>query len=46
MSTTLLIIPGYGGSGVGHWQSHWENEYQNIQRVEQQNWEGIVWLAL
>ena len=39
MTTKILTIPGYGGSGEMHWQSIWEKEFENIERVEQENWE-------
>lgn len=39
MNTKILTLPGYCGSGSEHWQSYWESEYENIARVEQQNWE-------
>jgi hypothetical protein len=34
----VLVIPGWNGSGAGHWQTHWEFEYPNFRRVEQRNW--------
>ena len=34
----ILTIPGYGGSGVEHWQTIWESEFDNIERVEQTDW--------
>ena len=34
----ILTIPGYGGSDKDHWQSYWEKEYKNIERVEQKDW--------
>jgi predicted alpha/beta hydrolase family esterase len=40
MTTKILTIPGYGGSGQKHWQSYWEKEYDNIQRVEQDDWDN------
>jgi predicted alpha/beta hydrolase family esterase len=36
----ILNIPGYGGSGKDHWQSHWDNEFKNIERIEQDNWDN------
>ncbi len=39
MSTKILILPGYGGSGEKHWQSLWELEFKNIMRVEQDDWD-------
>jgi hypothetical protein len=34
----LLTIPGYTGSGPGHWQSIWERSDPSIRRVEQRDW--------
>ena len=34
----ILIIPGLGGSGPGHWQSRWEAKLSTARRVEQDNW--------
>jgi hypothetical protein len=36
--TIVLNIPGLGGSGPTHWQSHWETLYPECRRVEQCNW--------
>ncbi len=33
----VLILPGWQGSGEGHWQSRWE-ALHGYQRVEQHNW--------
>ncbi|MGB3067875.1 MAG: alpha/beta hydrolase [Ottowia sp.] len=33
----VLILPGWQGSGAGHWQSRWEVLY-GYQRVEQHDW--------
>jgi predicted alpha/beta hydrolase family esterase len=38
MTTKILTLPGYCGSGEAHWQSIWESEFDNIQRVEQDDW--------
>jgi uncharacterized protein len=35
---TVLVVPGWNGSGPGHWQSIWERQYANFQRIEQHNW--------
>ncbi|MEE9309969.1 MAG: alpha/beta hydrolase [Cocleimonas sp.] len=40
MTTKILTIPGYGGSGEKHWQTIWETEFENIQRVEQDDWDN------
>ncbi len=38
MKKKILTIPGYGGSDKDHWQTYWENEYPDIERVEQLGW--------
>ena len=35
--TPVLILPGWQGSGPGHWQSRWE-ALHGFQRVEQHDW--------
>jgi predicted alpha/beta hydrolase family esterase len=45
--STILTLPGIGGSGPQHWQSLWEKEYGFI-RIEQQDWHTPVradWVA-
>jgi uncharacterized protein len=39
--STVLILPGLGNSGEGHWQTLWEREY-NFIRVKQRDWETPV----
>ena len=39
MRPPLLIIPGHGNSGPGHWQSLWEAERPEAVRVEMPNWD-------
>jgi predicted alpha/beta hydrolase family esterase len=36
--TSVLVVPGWNGSGVGHWQTVWEQKYPHFRRVEQSNW--------
>ncbi len=36
--TRYLIIPGWQGSPVDHWQSHWQRTLPNSARVEQADW--------
>lgn len=36
--TTILTIPGLGGSGPSHWQSLWDTKHLGCRRVHQQNW--------
>ena len=35
---SVLVVPGWNGSGVGHWQTVWEQKYPRFRRVEQSNW--------
>lgn len=35
----VLIVPGYGDSEPGHWQSLWENRWPGSQRVRQRDWD-------
>lgn len=39
---TILIVPGLGGSGEEHWQSHWERRDPHCRRVEQRDWDAPV----
>jgi uncharacterized protein len=34
----FLIVPGWQGSGPGHWQSIWERKNRKFRRVEQSDW--------
>ncbi len=34
----VLVLPGWQGSGPGHWQSRWEQQY-GYTRVEQHDWD-------
>ena len=36
-ATTILLLPGWQGSGPGHWQSHWEAQHGDL-RVQQHDW--------
>lgn len=43
MSTyDVLMVPGWKSSGPGHWQTLWQAENPDYQRVEQQNWERPI----
>jgi uncharacterized protein len=37
--TSVLIVPGLGGSGQEHWQSHWERGLADAHRVQQRDWD-------
>ncbi|MEW5420675.1 RBBP9/YdeN family alpha/beta hydrolase [Amorphus sp. 3PC139-8] len=42
-----LLLPGIGGSGAAHWQSHWEAENRSFQRFRPADWDQpdlIDWL--
>ncbi|MDR3375199.1 MAG: alpha/beta hydrolase [Ancalomicrobiaceae bacterium] len=44
----VLIFPGLGGSGEGHWQWHWAREIPGAVTVEQSDWakpDPDVWAA-
>ena len=34
----ILLVPGGGGSGVGHWDHSWEEHDPRVQRVIQPDW--------
>lgn len=34
----FLIVPGFNGSGPGHWQHHWLQDIDAAELVEQDNW--------
>jgi predicted alpha/beta hydrolase family esterase len=36
--TNYFIVPGLGGSGANHWQTHFEKSAANFQRIQQKNW--------
>jgi predicted alpha/beta hydrolase family esterase len=35
---TILLLPGLGGSGPGHWQALWRESSPEAELVEQDNW--------
>ena len=36
--STVVIVPGWKGSGPGHWQSLWAQQLEDAVRVEQDDW--------
>jgi len=36
----ILMVPGWQGSGPGHWQSRWERNLTTARRVELRDWVG------
>ncbi len=48
MHTTALILPGFGNSDPGHWQSLWQLENPGFKRVMQHDWINPIcseWIA-
>jgi len=35
----IVILPGIGGSGETHWQTHWEKANPRIRRFQPKNWD-------
>jgi uncharacterized protein len=35
----MIVVPGLGGSGNAHWQSHWLRDRPGAVRVEQRDWD-------
>jgi len=45
----ILMVPGFKGSEPEHWQSRWETELDDVERVQQEHWDAPdleVWLAV
>jgi hypothetical protein len=38
MTTPVLLVPGWGDSGPGHWQTLWEQANPGFRRVVQRDW--------
>lgn len=38
LTATILILPGLGNSGAGHWQTIWEEQNPAFKRINQQDW--------
>ena len=48
MVTPVLILPGIGGSGPEHWQSVWQCQRCDYQRIEMPDWDAPrleVWVS-
>jgi predicted alpha/beta hydrolase family esterase len=37
--TPVLVVPGWTNSGPEHWQSIWQREHPDWQRVQQDDWD-------
>jgi predicted alpha/beta hydrolase family esterase len=42
MSASILLLPGIGNSGPGHWQTLWANTHASMQRIGGQDWDNPV----
>lgn len=42
MKQIALILPGFGDSDSGHWQSLWQSENKNFRRVRQRDWNNPI----
>lgn len=40
--TTYFTIPGYGGSGIDHWQSYFDQKLDHCYRIQQKSWTEAV----
>lgn len=40
---SVLILPGLGGAGEEHWQTHWERAFADFVRVQQADWDRPVY---
>ena len=46
--TTIVVVPGLGNSGPGHWQTRWVEKLSNAVRVHQPDWDNPnreVWVT-
>ena len=39
---SVIVLPGYMNSGVGHWQTRWEARYPGFSRVPMRDWDHPV----
>jgi predicted alpha/beta hydrolase family esterase len=37
--TTMILVPGLGGSGPEHWQTLWQASFDDVLWVEQEDWD-------
>ncbi len=48
METQVVIVPGWHGSGEGHWQTLWQARHPEYERLEQEDWDNpdaAAWTA-
>ena len=39
---SVIVLPGYMNSGVGHWQTRWEAQYPGFSRIAMRDWDHPV----
>jgi uncharacterized protein len=39
VTTPVLTLPGYCGSGPDHWQTRWEQQHPEYRRIQMPNWD-------
>ncbi|ALP63464.1 RBBP9/YdeN family alpha/beta hydrolase [Paraburkholderia caribensis] len=39
---SVIVLPGYMNSGVGHWQTRWEARFPHFSRVPMRDWDHPV----
>lgn len=37
--TRLLLLPGYTNAGPEHWLTHWQRDFPQLERVQQDDWD-------
>ncbi|ARS34331.1 RBBP9/YdeN family alpha/beta hydrolase [Pontibacter actiniarum] len=40
--STVILVPGLGDSGPEHWQTLWQQQHPEFERVRQRDWEAPV----
>ena len=48
MQPKIFTVPGLGSSGPEHWQTHWERQLPNCERIQQRDFDNAVcseWIA-
>src|SRR3990167_6505060 len=49
MEIPVLVLPGFGNSGPGHWQTLWEERHPTWRRVELSQWDAprcVDWISV
>lgn len=40
LASPVVLVPGLGGSGAAHWQSRWQKEIPDADRISPSSWEA------